>query len=108
MSALNPEQINELLKTPQGRTGGNRSAKADPTEDRQINTWFKLNHHLCSTWCEHRTDPGNTTGRSCWNPNCVDTRSAGDRGMEIVVKVKDQYICRYCFLAGYLGTVNPT
>lgn len=106
MSALNADQIAELLKTPQSTGRGGSRTKTDNTEDRQINVWFKLNHHLCMSDCEHRAQ--SPTTKACWNPQCVDTRSPDDRGTNIVAKVHDQYICRYCFLDGYLKlTTDP-
>lgn len=103
--ALSQAQIDELLKTPTPRRGGG-GTKVDQTEVREINVWFKLNHHLCGPDCEHRAKSPTEDHAACWNPNCVDTRDkTKDRGTSIVVLVKDQYICRYCFLSGYLK--NP-
>lgn len=65
-----------------------RQSKVDPTETRDISTWFTLNHHSREEECD--------------NPDCIDTRKKGDRGRKIVVKVKGQFMCRYCFLDGWL------
>lgn len=107
--ALTPEEIAKILedeakqKTTK-KSGGKRGPRADPTEPREINVWFKLSHHLCTTECEHREQ--SPTGKACWNPDCVDTRSSDDRGTNIVAMVHDQNICRYCFLAGYLSPTS--
>lgn len=69
------------------------STKSKPkiaTEPRELSVFFKLDHVL--------RDEG------CSNPNCVDdTRPANDIGRRIVVKIGDEYVCRECFLAGYLS-----
>lgn len=116
MSALDPATIANLLKEealrPTGTGGGRgRKPKVDLTGIRELNVWMKLSHHLCTPSCEHRTSPNNPTstdgsvGNACWNPNCEDHKrdKATDRGTNVVVEVKGQYICRYCFLAGYLS-----
>lgn len=106
---LDLADIGKLLKedaqTP--RRGG--GSKVDKTEDRSLQNWYTLYHHFCTPDCEHREQApeGSTalerTHKACWNPNCLDTtRSKDDRGTNIVVQVKEQWICRYCFIAGYL------
>jgi hypothetical protein len=112
-SPLDINTIAKLLKEeaeqPSVRT---RGPKVDPTADRSLSAWQKQQHHLCTPDCPHRIDPNNPTwdkqeghvGNACWNPNCEDhTRNKEtDRGTNIVVEVKGQFICRYCYLAGYL------
>src|ERR1041385_1344060 len=115
MSGLTPEQIQQLLEEDKNKpktTRGGRT-KVDPTETRTINVWFKLQHHICHPDCAHRqprTDE-NKEGRpegtapseqACWNPNCVDPREHTDSANMVVALVKDNWICRYCFLDGYL------
>jgi len=104
MSSLSNEAIQALLKDEADRqaSGRSRGPKVDPTLDRTIPTWYKLNHHMCLSDCPHRQEEGNINHKACWNPNCVDPRPSTDGGTNIVSKVKNQYICRYCFLAGYL------
>ncbi len=116
MSSLTPEQIALLLQQEAEQpTGRSRGPKVDPTADRTINGWYKLQHHICLKECEHRVDERNptsavaengqrTVGNACWNVDCMDhTRNKEtDRGANIVAEVKTQYICRYCYLGGYL------
>lgn len=105
---LSKEQAKALLIEDANKPrGGGRGTKPDPTLVRDVVTWLKLNHHFCMKECEHRSLPGNTTGKACWNPNCVDPRLADDVGTNMVSPVRDQWICRYCFLDGYL-LVIPT
>ncbi len=105
MSALNDDMIAQLLKedaeaAANPTTRGPHGPKIDLTTIREIPVWMKLNHHLCTPDCEHRAQ--HTGDRACWNPNCMDTRNPDDRGTNIVVLVKEQWICRYCFLGDYL------
>lgn len=104
---LSADMIAQLLSEeaarPTGRTGS-RGPRTDPTAVREINVWFKLNHHICHPECEHRSTKPGDPNRGCWNENCLDdTRDETDRGMWVVVLVKGQWICRYCFLGGYLA-----
>lgn len=117
---LDPETIAKILKEEAERpTTRTRGPRVDPTADRSLPAWMKLQHHICTRDCPHRTDPNNPTyhldpnnpnnllniGNACWNPNCMDkTRNKEtDRGANIVFMVKDQNICRYCYLGGYLA-----
>ena|SRR5215475_4129728 len=89
---LTPEQIQQALAS-----GRSRGPKADPTEPRDIGTWYKLNQIIREDCCE--------------NPNCEDPRVTKDgkvlnRGAHIVAQVKGKYMCRYCFLAGWLSDSN--
>jgi hypothetical protein len=85
---LSQDAIKALLST-------QRSAKkVDPTETRDISTWFTLNHHSREEECD--------------NPNCTDPRDPDDKGRKIVVSVKGQMCCRYCYLAGWLKDVDAT
>ena len=86
---LTPQQVKALLIEDANRPkrGGSGGRKADPTEIREIQVWFKLNHHIREEGCE--------------NPECSDPRPATDNGVNIVAEVKGKWICRYCFLDGY-------
>lgn len=112
MTGLSDDVIKALLADEaQRKSGGTRGPKIDPTLDRTIPTWYKLNHHMCDVNCEHRLHDGNPNKQPCWNPECVDTRPITDGGRRIVVAIKvagknDHYICRYCFLSGYLLEVK--
>lgn len=119
-SPLDAAAIARLLQEEAQKPTGTRGPRVDPTADRTYTGWFRLNHHLCTPDCDHRTDPANPTatpitntsggisgfkpGNACWNPNCEDhTRDkTKDRSVNAVARVKDQYICRYCYLANYL------
>jgi hypothetical protein len=78
---LSSEQIQNILsqKKPRGLT----------TEPREIGVWYKQNHLLRE--------------RGCDNPDCKDPRDANDRGRRIVIQINDKYLCRYCFLEGWLS-----
>jgi hypothetical protein len=65
-----------------------RTQKADSTLQRDIATWFKLNQVFREEGCD--------------NPDCADPRPADDKGREIVTKVQGQFMCRHCYLAGWL------
>ena len=72
------------------KRGGGSHTKRDPTEVRELGTWMKLNHRIKVEGCE--------------NPECIDPRPKDtDAGVQIVVEVKGQFICRYCFLNNYLS-----
>lgn len=73
-------------------SGRSRGPKKDPTEPRETGTWFKLNHVMREEGCE--------------NPNCEDPRDKTDTGTRAVALIKDKYMCRYCFLAGWLSNAN--
>lgn len=107
---LSAADIGYLLKEDANRPrGGGRGPRVDNTEERTIQNWYKLFHHFCTPDCEHReqapegSQATQRNQRACWNVNCLDeTRSIDDRGTNIVVEVKGQWICRYCFLGNYL------
>src|SRR6266496_2663522 len=94
---LDPAQIAKLLQEEAQQPTRTRGTKVDPTLDRSLGAWFKLNHHVCTRDCPHRVDPNNPTfsgeegtiGNACWNPDCQDhTRDKEtDRGANIVVEV---------------------
>lgn len=83
MEELSKDQIKELLATERGR-----GPKVDLTTIRDISSWFKLNAILREEGCD--------------NPNCTDPRTSPDRGRNVVVLIKGQHMCRYCFLEGWL------
>jgi len=85
--SLSAEEAKFLLSTRAKGKGG------PPTEPRTLAVWFKLDHVL---W-----DDG------CSNPNCVDnTRPRSDPGRRIVIKLDGEYVCRECFLHGWLSNAT--
>lgn len=82
---LTPEQIAEIL-APQSRSS------TISTEPREISIWYKQNHVF----------------GTCENPDCSDPRPAGNRGREIMAKVNERKMCRYCFLGGWLSPSGTT
>lgn len=86
---LSAEKLADILSN--SRT---RGPKTDPTEPREYTTWFRLNHVIKEAGCE--------------NPDCEDPREKlTDKGTNIVAHVKGKYMCRYCFLAGWMSNA-PT
>ena len=87
---LSRDQALALLKEDANKPrGGGTRTKADPTLVRESTTWFKLSHRIREEGCE--------------NPNCNDPRrGTDDKGVNVVVYIKDKAICRYCFLDGWL------
>ena len=79
---LSPDEIKKLMLPSKGEKGSQ-------TEPREISVWYKLNHLLREEGCS--------------NPQCVDSRPHSDRGRHIVIELNGKYICRYCFLDGYLS-----
>jgi hypothetical protein len=98
---LSMDAITKMLADDANKPKRGGGTKVDPTLDRTIPNWYKLNHHMCLSDCPHRQEEGNTTHKACWNPKCKDTRPQTDRGTNIVVNVHDVYMCRYCFLSGW-------
>jgi aspartate carbamoyltransferase regulatory subunit len=86
---LTPEQIRALLIKPQKTKSA--SGKTIDTSNRDAMTWFKLQHRLWDEETQERV--------KCENPNCVDPREG--RGA-LCTKINGQYMCRYCFLDGWL------
>lgn len=82
---LSGDEIQNILSS-------KKASRGIPTEPREIGVWYKLNHML--------RDQG------CSNPDCVDVRPRGDRGRNIVIQINDEYVCRYCFLDGWLSTTK--
>lgn len=66
-----------------------RGPTKDTTEPRIAATWFKLTTQL---------------NKPCENPDCCDTREANDKGRLVTVQVKGKFMCRFCFLAGWLSS----
>jgi hypothetical protein len=79
---LSPEQIQNIMSS--------RKPRGLATEPREIGVFYKLNHLLREN--------------GCTNPECVDPRPRGDRGRNIVIQLGDEYMCRYCFLDGWLSS----
>lgn len=97
--------VQALLK--QDALAPKRGQKKDPTEERTVANWFKQ-HHILEGKCDN-PDCGDTrtTVHSCSHSakyhesDCPgDCEEIFDRGRNVVVKVKEKFICRYCFLAG--------
>lgn len=108
MSSLDQEAIAKLLAEDAAKPKRGGGPRVDLTTTRDLQTWFKLNHHFCLSNCHHREErveqfPALAEHtRACWNPNCIDPRDPGDKGTQALTEVKGQMICRYCFLDGYL------
>lgn len=87
---LDDNEIAALLAdTPRGRG----TVKADPTEPRNVDTWFKLPQVIKESGCE--------------NPTCADPRPRNDRGVNIVAEVRGKYMCRFCYLNLWLSPIKP-
>lgn len=98
LKELNANEIAALLESPTGRGGGR--VKKDVTEPRERVVWFKLYSHIREEGCE--------------NPDCMDNEREKDkdnpkynRGVRIVSEVKGKFMCRYCFLGGWLSDATP-
>lgn len=85
--ALDSDQIRTLLS-------GTRTAKGISTEPREIGIWYKQDHML--------RDSG------CTNPNCTDPRPRSDSGRQVVIEFKGEFMCRFCFLDGWLSSATTT
>ena len=92
--SLSADQIKALLALPTKKRGGVRKKGID-TSTRDHKTWFLLAHKILDE----------ETGElaKCENPNCPDTR---DPHKTVVAMVSGQYMCRYCFLDGWM-VINP-
>lgn len=92
---LDPEKIKQLMaiKNKPKRTGGRGGKKVD-LNVRTVATWFALQHRFY--------DYETSEQLKCANPNCVDPRHKGI----MVVDVNGTFMCRYCFLDGWLAS-NP-
>lgn len=86
---LTNDQIASILANDKSR-----KAKKDPTEPRIIDTWFNLKNHRIRE-------------EGCDNPDCVDPRAEKTRGVNVVTEIQGKFMCRYCFLAGWLSK-SPT
>lgn len=82
---LNNDQIAAIMAN--SRSQG---PKKDPTEPRNTITWFNLKNQRIRE-------------EGCDNPDCVDPRSEGTRGVNVIAEIKGKCMCRYCFLAGWLS-----
>jgi aspartate carbamoyltransferase regulatory subunit len=90
---LTPEQIQLLLAKPEKSKSA--TGKTIDTTIRDAVTWFKLAHKLF--------DEETQETAKCENPNCQDPREGVGA---VVAKVNGRYMCRYCYLDGWL-LVNP-
>ena len=95
LSAEKIAQLQALKNKPKVRRGG-RAKSAIDTSIRTLETWFKLHHRFY--------DYETKEPLVCENPNCLDPRETGKGRM--VVEVEGHYMCRYCFLGGYV-VENP-
>jgi hypothetical protein len=87
---LTKEQIQKLLAIPEKQP---RKRKSGPdTSVRDYQTWFALAHKLF--------DEDTRELVICENPNCEDTRE--NKSRVVTALVNDHYMCRLCFLAGWL------
>jgi hypothetical protein len=82
---LSSEQIQNLL--------ANKKSRTSSTEPRTVEVWFKQDHLFREDGCD--------------NNACTDPRPSSDRGRRIVVKIGDNYVCRFCFLGGWLSPNDP-
>lgn len=80
--ALNQDEIKSILSN-------TRAPKGIGTEPRDISTWYKQDHIL--------------RPEGCTNPDCEDSRPHSDVGRQIVIKFEDEFMCRWCFLIGWLS-----
>ncbi len=88
MAELTAKEIEALLAG-QSKRGGRK----DTTEPRTLDNWWKQEHHFI----DHKNNPE----LKCMNAACTDPR--GDDAALILVTIKGQLICRFCFLGGYLS-----
>lgn len=93
---LTNEQIATLLALPKRRGGGKRKTGPD-TSVRDYQTWFKLAHSFLDE------EAGTGELLRCENESCLDPRALAGEGKGIVVtQVNGKWMCRHCFLAGWL------
>lgn len=91
---LSAEDVERLLKLP-SRGGGGRKKSGPDTSVRDFQTWFKLATKM--------VDEDTKELIPCANPDCQDPRHLAGEGQGIVcAEVNGQYMCRYCFLDGWL------
>jgi hypothetical protein len=81
--------INNVIAQPE-KTAKKRKNGGIDTSTRDFATWFKLAHKMLDD------DTGDHL--TCENPNCVDTRPRAP----IVAQVEEKFMCRHCFMAGWL------
>jgi len=92
---LSNEQIAMLLALPKRRGGGGRKKSGPDTNVRDYQTWFKL--------AQKMVDEETQELQRCENPSCQDPRAlAGEGNGIIVTQIDGKYMCRYCFLDGWL------
>jgi len=85
-----PLDQDEILAILAGGRG--RGPRADPTEPRETMVWFRANTIIREEGCD--------------NPDCVDPRIKSDKGTNIVLEVRGKYMCRFCFLGGWLSNAK--
>ena len=101
--SLSDSEINAILARKEARKRAPRGEgvkgvggkKIDPNE-RTHQTWFGMIHRVFDYEAE--------TLMKCSNQNCIDPRDRTNG--QTVVEIKGQYMCRYCFLDGWL-VENP-
>jgi hypothetical protein len=90
---LTKEQIDALLAKKAARTRGGGRKKNEPNvDDRTYQTWFKMIHKLIDD------DTGEML--NCSNEHCVDPRDRTNG--QTCINIKGQWVCRYCFMDGWL------
>lgn len=85
---LDVEMAEMLLAEELNKPKGGRGPKQDPTEPRLAVVWFRLSTSL---------------RKPCDNPECLDPRPKNDKGRNVTAEVKGKFMCRYCFLSGWLS-----
>lgn len=84
---ISADKIKQLQSKPVRRGGG--GVPKDPTEPRELSTWWKLPQRF----------------GDCDNPECPDDRPhRTTAGNTMVAPVKEKNMCRICFLGGWLSS----
>jgi len=91
---LSDEEIQKLLTLPSRRRGA--AKKGPDTSIRDYQTWFKLATKMI--------DEDTRELLRCENEDCQDPRGSGI----VVAMVNEKYMCRYCFLSGWLNDTTTT
>jgi hypothetical protein len=89
LAGLDMDTINKLLARPEQKRGPRQ--KKDVTEPREYKTWWGLRHVIREEGCD--------------NPDCVDPRPKlnANGKPNVTAEIKGKWLCRYCFLDGYLS-----
>lgn len=95
---LSNEQIAQLLALPKRRGGGRRGKTGPDTTVRDYQTWFKL--------AQKMIDEDTNELIHCENENCIDPRAKAGQGGIVCAQVEGKFMCRHCFLDGWLLPVE--